>query len=188
MDQSPSSKPSAPSGARAWIISGVVVVVIGAALYFYSGKSSSDTNAPQPSPTPVVQTNTGPAQTPSTQTPPSTPPVANTPPTGTQVSPYKAGTYSADGSYSSPGGQETVGITLTIQNDGTITDGQTKVEATNGISVRMQTAFSGGMKAAVVGKNISTVNLTKVSGSSLTPGGFNDAVAKIKAQAQTPAS
>jgi hypothetical protein len=37
----------------------------------------------------------------------------------------------------------------------------------------------------VVGKNISELQLTKVSGSSLTPQGFMDALEKIKAEAQS---
>jgi hypothetical protein len=40
-------------------------------------------------------------------------------------------------------------------------------------------------KQYVVGKKIDEVQLTKVSGSSLTPQGFNDALAKIKAEAKS---
>jgi hypothetical protein len=35
-----------------------------------------------------------------------------------------------------------------------------------------------------VGKNINDLKLTKIAGSSLTPMGFNDAVAKIKMKAK----
>jgi len=37
----------------------------------------------------------------------------------------------------------------------------------------------------VIGKNIADVQLSRVSGSSLTPEGFNNALATIKSQAQS---
>ena len=44
--------------------------------------------------------------------------------------------------------------------------------------------FASGFKALVVGKKITDVNLDKVSGSSLTSGGWNEAITKIEAQAK----
>lgn len=96
---------------------------------------------------------------------------------------YKDGTYSAVGDYISPGGAEQVGVTVTLKND-VISDVQFEAKATRPNSVRYQGMFAGGYKTLVVGKNIAEVQLDKVSSSSLTPVGFNDALSKIKSQAK----
>lgn len=96
---------------------------------------------------------------------------------------YKDGTYSADGEYSSPAGKESVGITLVIKND-IVTDATFTPKATNDASIKLQAMFAAGYKAQVVGKNIDSISLTVVNGSSLTPKGFMDALVKIKAQAK----
>ncbi len=43
--------------------------------------------------------------------------------------------------------------------------------------------FAGGISDVVVGKNINDIDVDKVSGSSLTSGGFNEAIEKIKQEA-----
>lgn len=97
---------------------------------------------------------------------------------------YKNGNYSAVGDYMSPGGAEQVGVMVTLK-DNVITDVTFEVKAERPISVKMQEAFAADYKQFVVGKKIDEVELTKVSGSSLTPKGFNDALAKIKAEAKS---
>lgn len=96
---------------------------------------------------------------------------------------YKNGTYSATGSYMSPGGEDQISVTLTLKND-TITDVSVTPAAGDRTSERYQNRFISGYKQYVIGKNIADVQLTAVSGSSLTPIGFNDALAQIKAQAK----
>ncbi len=95
---------------------------------------------------------------------------------------YKDGTYTADGDYTSPGGAEQLGVTVTIAN-GVITSSEVEVKATRPISKTRQTDFKDNYKEQVEGKNIDEIVLTKVSGSSLSPKGFNDAIEKIKAEA-----
>lgn len=95
---------------------------------------------------------------------------------------YTDGTYTAVGNYQSPGGAEEIGVTVTLK-DNVITDVSVEPKATRGISVNMQKMFADNYKPMVVGKNINEVHLGKVSGSSLTPKGFNDALVKIEAQA-----
>lgn len=97
---------------------------------------------------------------------------------------YQDGTYEMIGEYVSPGGPETVGVTVTLAN-GIITDANVEVLATRPASVDKQTDFAANYKPMVIGKNIDEVMLTKVSGSSLTPKGFNDAIEKIKAEAKS---
>lgn len=96
---------------------------------------------------------------------------------------HKNGTYSATGSYDSPGGQDQLGVTVTLAND-IITKVSITPGAGDNISEKYQNMFISGYKKYVVGKNIADVNLSKVSGSSLTPIGFNDALAQIKSQAK----
>lgn len=96
---------------------------------------------------------------------------------------YKDGTYSAVGSYNSPGGADKIKITLTLKND-VVTSASAVAMAGDPKSDYFQDKFIAGFQAVVVGKNINDLNLTVVSGSSLTPKGFNDAVAQIKLQAK----
>lgn len=49
---------------------------------------------------------------------------------------------------------------------------------------KFQEDFAGGIKAVVVGKNLDELNVSKVSGSSLTGAGFNQALEAIKTQAK----
>lgn len=96
---------------------------------------------------------------------------------------YKDGTYDVVGTYVSPGGSREVNVTVTIK-DGVVTDSTFEGLATDATSKRFQGEFAEGYKTQVVGKNIDKVSLTKVSGSSLTPKGFNDALEKVKAEAK----
>ncbi len=102
----------------------------------------------------------------------------------TNPSNYESGTYEATGNYISPGGAEEIDVTLTIE-DGVVVDSHVEPRATRDISVVMQNDFADNYKEFVIGKSIDEVSLTKVSGSSLTPNGFNDAVEKIKGQARS---
>ncbi|MFF2029580.1 hypothetical protein [Arthrobacter sp. NPDC058192] len=96
---------------------------------------------------------------------------------------YKDGTYSADGNYKSPNGTETVGVELTLAG-GTVSDVKITTHPSNSNTRKFQGEFAGGIQAQVVGKKLDELQVSKVAGSSLTSGGFNQAVAKIKSQAQ----
>ncbi len=96
---------------------------------------------------------------------------------------YKDGSFTAVGSYMSPGGNELLGVTLTLSN-GIITDSTVDLKADRPISLRYQQMFADNYKAEVIGKKIDQLNINKISGSSLTPQGFNDALLKIKAEAK----
>ena len=101
----------------------------------------------------------------------------------TDVSSYKDGTYSASGSYLSPGGRESVELTVTIK-DGVITDTSLKTEASTKESEEHQELFADNYKTLVVGKNINGLSLSRVAGSSLTSNGFNDALDEIRDDAR----
>ncbi len=102
---------------------------------------------------------------------------------GTGASPYADGEYSAFGSYQSPGGRQEVGVTVTLSNS-VITALTLDTSQTKGTSAEFQGKFSSGIDDLVVGKSIDELDVSKVSGSSLTSGGFNDAIEQIKTEAQ----
>ncbi len=112
-----------------------------------------------------------------------------TPPSGTSSSlagsgsVYQDGTYSADGTYVSPNGTETVGVELTLAS-GMVTAVNITQHPSNPNTRKFQGEFAGGVASQVVGKSIDELTVSKVAGSSLTSGGFNQAVEKIKSEAQ----
>ena len=150
----------------------VVVVVLAGRAYAMSGKSSDK----QPA---VAQVETTPAA-----------PTPTTPPTETVVTPtapttalYKDGRYAASGEYRAPSGPESVNVTLTLKND-IVVDSIVVGTGKNPQTKEKQADFIANYKTYVIGKNISEINLSVVSGSSLTSTGFNAAVAKIKTEAK----
>ncbi len=109
-----------------------------------------------------------------------TEPVRNTKKTS---SVYKDGTYSLDGPYMTPEGQAAINVSLTLTND-IITSANVTSSSGDHTSVRYQNGFISGYKQYVVGKNIADVQLSAISGASLTTEGFNNALAQIRTQAQ----
>lgn len=148
--------------AMVWTVSVIIVALLAFGGYKYMNKSSAVVETPVFVPTVPDTTGTPPAQ------------AMNT---------YKDGSYSAVGDYVSPGGAETVAVSLTLSG-GVVTDATVTGQATRPESKNWQGKFISGYKTLVIGKKIDEIALTKVSGSSLTPKGFNDALAKIKVQAK----
>ncbi len=147
-----------------WAIIVVVLGLVSFGTYKYVKKDTATTETPV---TPVVTTPT---------------PISTTPPPASSFV-YKDGSYSAEGTYTSPGGTEHLDVKLTLKDD-VVVDAVVESLATRPESKMMQAKFISGYKTLVIGKKIDSVKLDKVSGSSLSPIGFNDAVAQIKAQAK----
>lgn len=99
------------------------------------------------------------------------------------ASAYKDGTYKASGSYRSPGGNETVELTVTLAG-GVIMGTDLTTHASTRDAEDYQGRFKNGYKAQIVGKKIDDVSLSRVAGSSLTSGGFNQALEQIKDDAK----
>lgn len=96
---------------------------------------------------------------------------------------YEDGSYTATGSYASPAGPESVAVTLTVEND-VVTGVSVVKNATNATSKQFQELFASGISAQVVGKSLDEIgDYSSVNGSSLTPNGFDSALASIKADA-----
>jgi uncharacterized protein with FMN-binding domain len=163
---------------RAIVIVAIIILAGGALAYSLIGKAPSantaalaTTSADATIPTSAVSAST------------STPVTTTVTTTTTSTQEYKDGTYSATGSYLSPGGDEKIGVTLTLKDD-LITNASVTPEPVSPEGKRYQTIFQSNFQPLVVGKNISDVKLTKVSGSSLTSQGFNEALATIETQAK----
>ncbi len=95
---------------------------------------------------------------------------------------YVDGTYTADGTYNSPGGPESITVEVTLR-DNTITTVTVTPHGVSPNAMRFQGEFVEGIADEVVGRNIDSLAVSRVAGSSLTSGGFNDAISKIKADA-----
>lgn len=97
---------------------------------------------------------------------------------------YKDGTYNAEGNYRTPGGNESIGVKITLTG-GVITDASVTQNASGGEAEEYQQRFANAYKSEVVGKKIDSVSLSRVAGSSLTPIGFDNALDAIKSDAQS---
>lgn len=95
---------------------------------------------------------------------------------------YTDGTYTADGSYTAPSGNESITVEITLADD-IVTDIVVTPHATEGNQALFQGQFAAGIAAEVKGKDIDTLDVSRVGGSSLTSGGFNQALEAIKADA-----
>lgn len=112
-----------------------------------------------------------------------TPPASGSEDSGTSGSgSYADGTYTAEGSYRTPETTETIEVTITLESDVV-----TAVEVTGDPQApqteQYQGRFIGGIADEVVGRNIDELAVSRVAGSSLTSGGFNEALEAIKADA-----
>lgn len=96
--------------------------------------------------------------------------------------PYEDGTYTAEGSYQTPETVETVTVTLTLEDD-VVTDVEVVGDPIATESKQYQGQFISGIADEVVGKSLDELDVDRVSGSSLTSGGFDEAVGLIKEQA-----
>lgn len=108
----------------------------------------------------------------------------NPTPEEASMSPYKNGEFETIGNYTSPGGPEEIDVTITL-TDGVISDATVVSKATRDMSKKIQADFIANYKPLVIGRKIDDVMLTKVSGSSLTPKGFNEALEEIKTKAKS---
>ena len=113
----------------------------------------------------------------------STAPAPVTPNPAAEAPVTKTKQISATQTYRDPSGEEQVTFMLTLDKAGLITEAASTVLAENPIAVKRQTAFRDGFSAAVVGKKLRDLSrIDVVSGSSLTTGAFNAALASLKAQ------
>ncbi len=87
------------------------------------------------------------------------------------VSAEKVKTHSQTLSYTSPAGVDEFGVSVKVEN-GVIVSVGVEPKSTNEISNKLQTAFSGAVNGAVVGKDIKTLQASAIGGASLTTEAF----------------
>lgn len=96
---------------------------------------------------------------------------------------YADGTYTDIGGYQNPAGAESVTVTITVKDD-VVQSLSVVSDPVNETTKQMQGLFIAGINQLVVGKKLDEVFVSgNVNGSSLTGGGFNNAVDSIKAGA-----
>ncbi|HUQ85521.1 MAG TPA: hypothetical protein VM077_04310 [Candidatus Limnocylindrales bacterium] len=173
MEESAPQSTNKSSASKFLIPIAVIIIVIGIIMFATTNRKDEAVVSNKTEETYTTTEDTTQSPSDSDDTPPST-----------SAGTFKDGTYSSDGKYVSPGGEEKIGVTVTLA-DGIITDAQVETKATRPNTVRYQGMFAENFKPLVVGKKITDVELSRVSGSSLTSGGFNDALEKIKSQAKS---
>ena len=165
-------------------ITGLVVILLATGTYMAMGSSKTETA--------TVLDTTQTASLLAVTVSPSAESAGATTPQPTRVSQtslvtslYKDGTYIASGTYNTPEGKtETIAVSVTLKNDVIVDSRVTPTTSNDHESQRYQKQFIAGYKQLVTGKKITSVNLSVVSGSSLTSSGWNSAVARIEAQAK----
>ena len=110
------------------------------------------------------------------------PPQHPPPKEASSSSTYADGTYTAEGSYATPESVETIVVTVTLEND-IITAVDVTGDPQKRESEEYQGRFIGGIADVVVGQDIDQISVSRVAGSSLTSGGFNQAIDTIKSEA-----
>ncbi|MBG6184554.1 uncharacterized protein with FMN-binding domain [Arthrobacter sp. CAN_A214] len=95
---------------------------------------------------------------------------------------YEDGTYTQVGTYVSPGGPEEIGITLTLEGDA-VTGAEAEPMPSNPTTEMYQGRFASGIQEEIAGRKLDDLEVDKVAGSSLSSGGFSEAVEKIKSEA-----
>ena len=160
---------------KSYKILGVLVLAIaGVFLYFYENNSNS---APTDSVTDANNNNS--AQDTNTAT---TTNSASTTNVSATPAKYKDGTYNLTENYFSPGGKQSIGVSITLSHD-KITNATVTNGGTDGDSKSYQNFFISRFSGFVVGNSIDGLVLTTTSGASLTTGAFNKALNQIRKEA-----
>jgi len=103
-------------------------------------------------------------------------------PAASPAGPAKDGTYRATGDYDTPGGPESVDVTLTVRS-GVVTAVHVTGSHITPNAQHYQAAFESGISGVVVGKRLAGLSVGAVSGSSLTGQGFDQALDSIRVEA-----
>ena len=157
---------------------GALIVILLAGFFYWKTREDSSNSSPKES----IDTN-------STKTVPTTMPnnhMMNSSGMGPGMMDnrkYKDGVYSVTGNYTAPSGAENISVSLVLKDD-VVASASVVANSANRTAKRFQDLFVSGFNSYVIGKSIDSINLTVVNGSSLTPGGFMDALSKIKTEAK----
>ncbi|HEY0964439.1 MAG TPA: hypothetical protein VGE31_01445 [Candidatus Paceibacterota bacterium] len=161
-----------------YIIAIVIIVIAAVGFAFMQNKGA----APEvviDTPTATTSDTTG-----TTDTMSATPDAATSAPVATtEANDYKDGTYKTQVTYFTPNRDEyLLDVSLTIKDD-VVTD--SKIIYSQGAEVDPNPQrFEKAYRTEIIGKDIDTLNLSRVGGASLTTAAFNNALTEIKADAE----
>ena len=161
-----------PAVPRSIRIAGVAAVGVVGAIALAGCAASDTTTEPTTATTATPESSTAPTPAASASESEST----------ASSSTYADGTYTAEGSYATPESVETIVVTVTLEND-IITAVDVTGDPQKRESEEYQGRFIGGIADVVVGQDIDQISVSRVAGSSLTSGGFNQAIDTIKSEA-----
>lgn len=154
-----------------YIIAILVIVAVGVGFTLFQ-KDKTETPVVTPNTQELVTNEPAPEANPSTDT------------ETEATTDYKDGTYETQVTYLTPVRDEyLLDVSLTLQND--IITGAKVVYSQGAEKDPNPQRFEAAYKAQIIGKNIDTLNLSRVGGASLTTAAFNNALADIKADAKS---
>lgn len=96
---------------------------------------------------------------------------------------YRNGHYTATGHYLTPGGNESIAVSIDVEGDN-VTASAVQVEATSPTARQFQQQFRTTIASQVASRPLSALSVSRVSGASLTSLGFNDALTRIRQEAK----
>lgn len=99
---------------------------------------------------------------------------------------YQDGSYTAQGSYLTPGGDESIGVRLSVAAD-RIVSAQVEVKATSPTARQFQSQFVTRYADQVVSRDLASVDVSRLAGASLTSLGFDNALTQIRSAARVRA-
>lgn len=166
------------------VSAGQIAVVAPAPTTFVPATEPVASTAPASAPPDTSGTASSKPATPvSTPAPVTTPVATPAPVQHTNTSGYADGTYKATTNYRTPGSIESVAVTLSLSH-GVVSGVSISQSAADHDSRRYQAAFASSYQQYVVGKSITSLNLSRVSGASLTSEAFDNALSQIRAEAK----
>lgn len=104
-------------------------------------------------------------------------------PADSPVSLFKDGVYESLGRYLTPGGNESIMVRVHVRG-GVVTAASSQPEASSPTARQFQEQFRGAISDQVVARPLASLSVDVVAGASLTSTGFNDALNRIRAEAE----
>lgn len=154
----------------------VAAILVVGGVYFFTGRDSAPTDA-------IV---TDPATRPEADAPVATEESAETTmddDTAMTAASETATPYTTAVTYLTPARTtHDMAVTLTIDENGVVTDASIVYDNGDGFSNSHQERFDGEFRSVVIGQALTDIELSTVAGASLTTAAFNEAVTKIVAE------
>ncbi len=100
---------------------------------------------------------------------------------------YTDGEYTASGSYQTPGGKEAIDVEISLSGD-IVTAVVVHPQGLTPTALEFETLFAEGIGTEIIGKDIDTLSVSRIAGSTLTGGGFRRALDDIRKAALSTAA